>query len=114
MLASWQSQYRPLVAAALAAHWDRPDDVAEYCREILWRWQAEIEYRIKKRLPRYEGHIWKALCHPSLRRQSRRVAEDMLSFEARRPGFLGAMLAEAAQSILRGQWPPWSGVDDNE
>ncbi len=114
VLANWLRENRPLVAAALAVHWDRPEDVTEYCRAILRRWHAEIEYQVKKRLPRYEGHIWKALTHPALRQQASRVVENMLTVEARRPGFLGPMLHEEAQNILQGQWPPWSASEADE
>ena len=112
VLEGWRGHYRPLVAAALGAFWDDPHSVAVYCEDILGRWLPEILYRHKKRLREYDGHIIKALSHPSLRREANQVAHDMLSFESRSPGFLSVHLREQAERISRGEWPPWSGAED--
>ena len=112
VLDNWRQQYRPLVAAALMAFWNDADAVIEYCEAIISRWHKEISYRHKHRLPEYDGHIIKALSHPALRQESRKAVQNMLSVEAKRPGFLGAELRRQAENIMQGQWPSWSESEE--
>jgi hypothetical protein len=112
ILHGWVRQNRRLVAAALTAYWNNPDDVAGYCGEIISRWHKEIFYQVKHRRQRYGGHIIKALSHPALRQEARKAAQDMLYEEALSPGFLTPGLLEQAENIARGQWPPWSGSEE--
>ena len=114
ILESWFRHYRPLVNAALAAFWNDPDAVTKYCKAILNRWHREIVYRRQHGLPEYDGHIIKALSNPRLRKEAHRAAMDMLSAEARSPGFLGAALLEWVENIAEGQWPLWSESDDED
>ena len=112
VLDDWRRQYRPLVAAALATFWNAPDAVIEYCRAIISRWHKEIFYRHKHRLPEYDGYIVKALSHPALRKEARKAVQDMLSVEARSPGFLSPELRQQTENIMQGQWPPWSSSEE--
>lgn len=112
VLNDWHRQYRPLVAAALTAFWNNPEAVTEYCRAILSRWHKEIFYRQKRRLLEYDGHIIKALSHPSLRQEACKAVQDMLAEEARSPGFLGTWLRQHAENIMQGEWLPWSASEE--
>jgi hypothetical protein len=108
VLKDWQRQYRLLVAAAFTAFWNDPDAVTEYCRAIISRWHQEILYRHRHRLREYDGHIIKALSHPSLREEARKVVQDMLAEEAESPGFLSTELRQQAENMAKGKWLPWS------
>ena len=114
VLRDWHRQYRPLVTAALTAFWNRPDAVEGYCRAILNSWNHDISYRHKhkKKLKQpYEGHIIKALAHPTLQQQgeSERRSRQMLRKEERSPGFLSPELKTKAEAICRGEILAWSG-----
>jgi hypothetical protein len=112
VLDQWPRHRRPLVAAALTAFWNDPGAVIEYCRTIISRWHKEIFYRHKHRLPEYDGYIIKALSHPALRQESRKAVQNMLSTEARSPGFLSPELRRQAENIMQGQWPSWSESEE--
>ncbi|GEM_PF-2558801 len=114
VLSHWQSQYRPLVSAALTAYWNDPDGATDYCRAILWGWMAEINYQITNRRHRYDGHIIKALTHPALREEATQAAHEMLVLEATQPGFLSMHLEKWAKEIVEGIWPPWTSAEEEQ
>jgi hypothetical protein len=112
VLNDWPRQYRPLVAAAIMAFWNDPGAATEYCKAILSRWHQEIFYRHKRRCLEYDGHIIKALSHPSLRQEACKAVQDMLAEEARSPGFLSTGLRRQAENMIKGKWLPWSAAEE--
>jgi hypothetical protein len=110
---NWHKEYRPVLTSALTAFWNDPDAVTDYCRQILKRWYKEIEYQHHKRnIQRHDGHIIKALAHPSLRRQAGVAATQMLQAEANSPGFLTPLLHQQVLEIAQGQFPSWTGKEE--
>jgi hypothetical protein len=113
VLGNWHKEYRPVLTSALTAFWNDPDAVTDYCRLILRRWDKEIEYQHRKRnIKRHDGHIIKALAHPSLRRQAQAAAERMLQRETNCPGFVAPLLHQRALEIAQGQFPSWTGKEE--
>ena len=116
VLKNWRAEYRPLVTSAFTAFWNDPDAVTDYCRQILRRWDGEIEYQHRNRHKNYrrrhDGHIIKALAHPSLRRQARAAAKRMLQREKNAPGFLTPLLHQRAVETTQGQFPLWTGEEE--
>jgi len=112
VLDDWPRQFRPLVTAALTAFWNDPDAAIGYCSAVLGRWHREIVYQRQRRHVWYQGHIVKALSHPQLRQEARRVVQEMLLAEIRSPGFLPAELKHWAEKIMRGEWPLWSAPEE--
>ena len=112
VLNDWHRQHRPLVAAALTAFYNDPGAVTEYCGAILRRWHQQIFYRHKHRRPEYDGHIIKALSHPSLRQEAYKTVQDMLAEEARSPGFLSTELRQQAENMIQGKWLPWTASEE--
>ena len=113
VLDNWHKEYRPVLTSALTAFWNDPDAVTDYCRQILKRWYKEIEYQHHKRnIQRHDGHIIKALAHPSLRRQAGVAATQMLQAEANSPGFLTPLLHQQVLEIAQGQFPSWTGKEE--
>jgi hypothetical protein len=119
VLGNWHKECRPVLTSALTAFWNDPDAVTDYCRQILRRWYKEIEYqhRNKRKLrqlniKQLDGHIIKALAHPRLRRQARAAATQMLQAEANSPGFLTQLLHQRALEIAQGQFPSWTGKEE--
>ena len=100
--------------AALAAYENTPEEVAGYCKAILRRWKAEIDYQIRNRLRRYDIHLIKALSNPEIRPGARRVAEEMLNVETKQPGYLSASLHDWVKKIMDDEWPSWSTVAEEE
>jgi len=108
VISCWHRTYRPLVSAALAAHWNSPEDVENCCRDIISRWHSEILYQRKNRkIRRYDGHIIKALSNPLVATQAMEVAEQMRLTETQQPGFLTSELHKQVQNILNGEYLPW-------
>ena len=114
VLRNWHKEYRPVLTSALTAFWNDPDAVTDYCHQILRRWYKDIEYQHRKRniKKRHDGHIIKALAHPSLRRQAQAAAERMLQRETNCPGFLTPLLHQRALEIAQGQFPSWTGKEE--
>jgi hypothetical protein len=112
VLNDWPRRYRPLVGAAITAFWNDPVAVTEYCRAILGRWRQEIFFRRKRRLREYDGHIIRALSHPSLRQDACEAVRDMLAEEARSPGFLSTELRQQAENMIQGKWLPWNPSEE--
>jgi len=114
VLSSWQRHHRRLVTAALTVYQNSPERVEKYCRAILQRWKAEINYKIKNQQKRYDGHIINSLCHPGLRRLARKVVQEMLAMEAKQPGLLSNELHELVIKIKEEQWPPWCNAEEKK
>jgi len=90
VLKQWRKQHRNFVTSALTAFLNNPDAVEYYCRQILRRWEQEIEYQRKNKRKyhkRHDGHIIKALAHPNLRKQAKAEAKRMLETEENNPRF---------------------------
>lgn len=107
VLNNWMSKPRYLVAAALKAFASDSDKAEKYCRDILGRWERDIEFPIKKRIKKYSVHIVMSLAHPKLRGLSKFVVSDMLKKEEQTPGFLDPFLYKVAQAISEGKIFTW-------
>ena len=116
VLSNWCGEPRPVVTSALTAFWNNPDAVTDYCREILRRWDRDIEYQLgkKRNIKRDDGHIIKALAHPGLRTQARAAAMRMQQVEKNKPGFLTPLLHQRALELAQGQFPSWTGQEETE
>ncbi|NER45519.1 MAG: ATP-binding protein, partial [Symploca sp. SIO1A3] len=121
VLNNWHSVCRPLVASALTAFCNDPDAVTNCCRQLLKQWHQEIKYRHrnkrkfrKRNIKRHDGHIIKALAHPSLRKQAQMAAMQMLQTEANSPGFLTPLLYQRAFEITQGKFLSWNGKEGEE
>ena len=116
VLSNWRGEPRPVVASALTAFWNNPDAVTDYCREILRRWDRDIEYQLgkKRNIKRDDGHIIKALAHSGSRKQGRAAAMRMQQVEKNEPGFLTPLLHQLALEIAQGQFPSWTGQEETE
>ena len=116
VISNWCREPRSVVTSALTAFWNNPDAVTEYCRQILKRWDKEIEYQHenKRKMKRNDEHIIKALAHPGLSRQARAAATQMREREENQPGFLTPLLHQRAVEIAQSQFPSWTGQEETE
>ena len=115
VLKQWHRELRPLVASALTIFSNYPDEVRDFCQEILKRWYQDIDYQLRNKRKSLQGsdaHIVKALAHPKLRKQARMAAKQMLEKEADLPGFLTPLLHEQVLKITDGQFLSWTGKEE--
>ena len=107
VLSEWYCYHRSLVFAALIVFDECPEKVKVNCQDIIERWELEIAYCIKKRIPKYSYHIIKALRHPELYNIAKNASIKMLSKEKRHPGFLDEGLKDLAQKLSNGEKVSW-------
>jgi len=114
ILSKWRIYYRPLVTAALTVFDNSPAKVSGYCREIIQRWDSDITYAMRQKIPKYTGYIIKAMSHPDLQNDAKLAAFGMLLKEKQEPGFLDEALYQQAQEICDGKTLPWDSEFDKE
>ncbi|WP_372366685.1 NB-ARC domain-containing protein [Candidatus Uabimicrobium sp. HlEnr_7] len=114
VLDEWRLHSRVVVTAALMAFDEHPKEAKRYCKHIMSRWEKDISYCIKKRLPIYTHHIVKAMRHPELLNMAKFIAKQMKEKENNCPGSLGEALYLEMDSLNNGETFPWiySSQDD--
>ncbi len=108
ILSKWKTYYRPLVKVALDVFDDNPQKVSKYCTEILQSWDKDHKYYEEKRIPKYSGHIRKAMSHPELLHVSKLIAIEVINKEEENPGFVDEELLEFAQYVMEGTIFDWT------
>ena len=115
VLNKWRAEQRLLVVSALTVFCNAPNEVINVCRQILGRWDKEIEYQLlnkRNNLKRNDAHIITTLTHPNLRKEARAAAMKMVQKEADSPGFLTPLLHKSVLEIAQGKFQSWSGKEE--
>ncbi|MEC4091690.1 primase-helicase family protein [Pseudoalteromonas rubra] len=101
-LDNWQESGRLMLISVLEAYQSKPELTINTCQQILKFWEGEINYRRYRDKKAYTWkHIALAMDHPSLSKEARAVAREMIAYDSNYPETLPSDLLLHCEQYLK-------------
>ncbi|WP_194868659.1 primase-helicase family protein [Pseudoalteromonas sp. PPB1] len=101
-LDNWKESGRLMLISVLEAYQSKPELTINTCQQILKFWEGEINYRRYRDKKAYTWkHIALAMDHPSLSKEARAVAREMIAYDSNYPETLPSDLLLHCDQYLK-------------